>query len=532
MTPVDSLPATNSATETEPETKAVSVSNVMGEDELCLVERVPSPCGIVIFGASGDLTHRKLLPSLFSLVLAGGMPPHFYIVGVARTEMSDDAFRETVRTSLDTAGTAGTAAERAAFIKRCYYTSADYNTPSAYAALRDRLASLDKSEKTDGRHLFYLSTPPSLYEAVAHQLGAAGMASQRPDAWTRIVIEKPFGHDRASAEALNKAIHSVFEENQVYRIDHYLGKETVQNILMFRFANAIYEPIWNNKYIDQIQITAAESDGVEHRAGYYEQAGVVRDMFQNHLFQLLSLVAMEPPCSFEGDAVRDEKAKVMSSLVDYSLTELPKRVVRGQYAPGTLNGKPVSAYRAEQGVDPASCIETYAALRVEIENWRWVGVPFYLRSGKRMNRRVTEITVQFKHVPTSIFKPLLAEQIAANVLNFRIQPNEGITLQFEAKHPGSKLSMSSVNMNFDYEKAFGVKPPEAYARLFQDIMLGDQTLFARQDWLSSSWAFLDPVLDYWRAQKEKGLAFYPAGSWGPPEADKLLSKEGRKWLTA
>ncbi|HVO32270.1 MAG TPA: glucose-6-phosphate dehydrogenase [Elusimicrobiota bacterium] len=513
--------------QTPNETKPVSVSRVIAKEELCLLERVPSPCGIVIFGASGDLTHRKLLPALFSLVLDKLMPAGFYILGMARTPMSDDAFRETIQTSL---GTLGTPAERKDFAQRCHYMSADYGAPAAYNALRERLGALDRESRTNGRHLFYLSTPPSLYEAIAHQLGAAGLAGQKPDGWTRIVIEKPFGHDLASAQALSRSIHAVFEEDQIYRIDHYLGKETVQNILMFRFANAIYEPIWNHHYIDQVQITAAESDGVGHRAGYYEQAGALRDMFQNHLFQLLSLVAMEPPCSFDPDAVRGEKAKVMSSLVGLSLTDLPHRVVRGQYGPGTTPGGRAPGYRNEPGVRPDSAIETYAALRVEIDNWRWTGVPFYLRSGKRLQRRVTEIAVQFKHVPTSIFKPLMAEQITANVLHFRIQPNEGITLQFEAKHPGPKLCMSTVQMSFDYEQAFGIKPPEAYARLFQDVMLGDPTLFARQDWLTASWSFLDPVLDYWKSQRDKGLAFYPAGSWGPEEADRLLADEDRQWL--
>lgn len=504
-----------------------SVSRVITKEELCLMEQIPQPCGIVIFGASGDLTHRKLIPALLTLLKEKVMPKDFYVLGVARTAMTDEAFRKGLKEALSEA-TLKPLLEP--FIPHCYYLAGAYDDPKTYAALSQRLSALDQKHMAGGRRLFYLSTPPALYETIAKELGAAHLAQeqtshdrsrQNENSWVRLVVEKPFGSSRPSADALNRALHRVFRERQIYRIDHYLGKETVQNILMFRFANAIYEPVWNHNYIDHVQITAAETVGVEHRAGYYEGAGALRDMFQNHLFQLLSLVAMEPPSSFEADAVRDEKNKVLASLCTLDCGRNPSWAIRGQY----------EGYRKEHGVAASSTTETFAALRAEVENWRWHGVPFYLRSGKRMAARATEIAIQFKHVPTSIFKPLMADQMSANLLRFRIQPNEGISLQFEAKHPGPKLCMASVTMEFDYDQSFGVPPPEAYARLFLDIMLGDQTLFARQDWLACSWDYLDPILAFWNEKKEQGLLPYPPGSWGPQAAEDLLEKDGRAWLT-
>lgn len=504
------------------------VSKVLSKEELCLLEKVAEPCGIVIFGASGDLAHRKLIPSLFQLAKDGVLPRDYYVLGVARTALTDEAFRGKVEEDLRNQADTGLKAD---FIKRCVYLSGDYGDPKLYQSLDGRLSALDEAHGIHDRHLYYLSTPPQLYEAIAGHLGQAGLAKPRAQGWIRIVIEKPFGRDLASAEALNRSLHEVFREDQIYRIDHYLGKETVQNILMFRFANAVYEPLWNQKYIDHVQITAAETVGVEHRAGYYDQSGALRDMFQNHLFQLLSLVAMEPPSSMEADAMRDEKTKVLHSLRPIGPDEYSRLAVRAQYASGGLNGDPQPAYRSEEGVRPGSTTETFAALRVEVDNWRWRGVPFYLRSGKRLAKRVTEVVVQFKPVPTSVFKPLMADQLTPNILRFRIQPDEGISFGFEAKHPGPKLCLSSVTMNFNYQDAFGVGQPEAYARLFQDVMLGDQTLFSRNDWLNQSWSFLNPLLDYWAEEKQTGLAFYPAGSWGPREADELLTQEDRTWLT-
>jgi glucose-6-phosphate 1-dehydrogenase len=496
-----------------------SASKVITKDELCLMEQIPSPCGIVIFGASGDLAHRKLFPSLLQLIRDNVLPKKYYVLGVARTALSDDAFRKNIRESLKDSFPKEAVED---FLKHCSYVAGDYNARETYQKLSTHLDELDNQFGTDGRHLFYLSVPPTLYAPIAEQLGNAKLAHQdSSERWVRMVVEKPFGRDRRSAQTLNQALFRHFNENQIYRIDHYLGKETVQNILMFRFANAIFEPVWNHKYIDHVQITASESEGVGHRAGYYEQAGVLRDMFQNHLFQLLSLVAMEPPASFAPDAVRDEKSKVMASLTPFGLTDIEEKAVRGQY----------EGYRQEEGVKPNSTTETFAALRVEIDNWRWRRVPFYLRSGKNLAARETEIAVVFQHVPTSIFKPLVADQISPNTLRFRIQPDEGISLCFESKHPGPKLCMSTVTMQFDYEDAFRIQPPEAYARLFLDVMLGDPTLFARQDWLLRSWAFLDPLLDRWAEHEERGLAFYKPGSTGPHAAEELINKEGRKWLT-
>jgi glucose-6-phosphate 1-dehydrogenase len=507
--------------------QAVLASKIFTKEQLCLLEQIPEPCATVIFGASGDLAHRKLLPSLYHLATHGLMPKSFYIVGVARTEMTDEKFRETVRASLPKNGSSGDVEK---FVARCHYvTGDDYGSEDLYRRLSGRLSELDKAFDVHCRRVFYLSTPPSVYATIVNQLGASGLARADDEkGWVRVVIEKPFGSSLPTSEELNKALRSILAEEQIYRIDHYLAKETVQNILMFRFANIMFEPVWNRNFVDHIQITASEQLGVEHRAGYYEQAGVLRDMFQNHLLQLLSLIAMEPPTSLDADDVRGRRNDVLRSVPPLTEDFVRKNTIVSQYAPGTINGQRVPGYKEEKGVNPHSRIATFAAIRLEMENWRWQGVPFYLRSGKRLASREVSVSVHFKRVPTSIFKPLLADQLSPNVLRFRIQPDEGITMRFEAKHPGPKLCMSTVTMDFGYQETFKTPPPESYARLFQDSMLGDQTLFARSDSVQEAWRIIDPITDYW----EKGtqpIPTYPAGSWGPAESEELLSRDGRSW---
>jgi glucose-6-phosphate 1-dehydrogenase len=504
-------------------------SKIYTKEELCLLEGNPHPCGIIIFGASGDLTHRKLLPSLFHLAVHGLMPKAFHIVGVARTAMSHEAFREKVRESLP-ADADKTKLDD--FIKRCTYVAGDYDSSSTYADLKKILAESDKKFGINSCHMFYLSTPPSLYPVIISHLGVSGLAksSDADNSWVRVIIEKPFGDSFSSACHLNNEIQKVLKENQVYRIDHYLGKETVQNILMFRFANILFEPVWNRNFVDHVQITACEQLGVEHRAGYYEQSGVLRDMFQNHLLQLLAIIAMEPPSSLEADVVRDQRLAVLQAIRTMTPAEVKQNSVCGQYGDGVINGESVPAYRKEKGVNPQSRIPTYAAVKFEIDNWRWQGVPFYLRSGKRLAERQVEIAIQFKHVPTSIFKPLMADQMSPNILKFRIQPDEGISMGFEAKKPGPKLCMTTVMMDFGYQETFKTPPPESYARLFHDAMLGDQTLFSRSDGVQDSWRIIDPIINYWESKDGPAPDIYPSGSWGPESADRLLVKNGNTWM--
>lgn len=494
-------------------------------EALCLTETVPDPCAIVIFGASGDLARRKLIPSVFHLHSAGALPSGYRVVGVGRTPLSDEAFRESMRGALPAGAPA---AKTADFLDRLSYLAGDIQSPEFYSGLERRLAELSREHGLKGR-LFYLSTPPSAYPVIAERLAGAGLAADAPGAWSRIVIEKPFGYDLASARALNALVHKCFREDQVYRIDHYLGKETVQNLLMFRFANALFEPAWNRNHIDHVQITSFETLGVEHRAGYYDQAGVLRDMFQNHLTQLLAMIAMEPPARFSADAVRDKKVEIFKAVRPLTAEALERDLVLGQYAAGAAGGKPVPAYRDEPGVSAGSAAPTFAALKLEIDNWRWQGVPFYLRSGKRLGERLTEISVHFKRVPVSIFRPLDAEELCPNVLRFRIQPEESVSIRFEAKRPGPKLCLSPVSMNFSYRETFGAEPPEAYARLLLDAMAGDQTIFARADGVEECWRVLDPALKFADERGESALRFYPAGTWGPDAAGELLTRDGRGW---
>jgi glucose-6-phosphate 1-dehydrogenase len=476
-----------------------------------------TPATIVIFGASGDLTQRKLVPALHTLSCRELLSPNVCVLGVSRTEYSDEAFRDRLREGVMDYSRAQAGPQICdkwpTFAERYSYMPGDLDDDETYRRLQERLDQIKHELGTEGNVLFYLAVPPVLYPIIVEHLGRAGLDSSDAG-WRRIIVEKPFGHDLESARRLNDQIHAVFEENQVYRIDHYLGKETVQNIMTFRFANAIFEPLWNRNYIDHVQITVAEDVGVGHRAGYYEKAGVLRDMFQNHLMQLLTLTALEPPIDFEANALRDEKVKVLQAIP--SIAES----VRGQY----------QRYRDEPEVDADSTTATYAALKLHVNNWRWRGVPFYLRSGKRLKTKTTEISIQFKCVPHLMFPIERGEDITANVLSLCLQPDESIHLRFEAKEPGAGMQTRSVDMEFHYAKNFGAGTlPDAYERLLLDALQGDASLFARADEIEMAWALIDPVLAQWQSPDAPPLAAYEPGSWGPAEAQALLAQDGRAW---
>jgi glucose-6-phosphate 1-dehydrogenase len=492
------------------------------EGDLCEQERTPEPCTMVIFGASGDLSHRKLIPALYNLFCDQRLPSRFCIVGASRTEMDDNVFRANMRRKLADAGADLKAWET--FAARLYYQVISYDDPSSYAALGRRLAELEQKHGTGGNRIINLAIPPSLYAAVARQLGRAGLAAEdtRQGRWTRLVVEKPFGYDLQSARELNEAIHGGFREHQVFRIDHYMAKQTVQNILVFRFANAIFEPLWNRNYIDHVRINASEDLGVENRAGYYERSGVLRDMFQNHMMELLALVAAEPPSLFAADWVRDKKAELFRSLRPFSNED--SHLVLGQYDWGLVGGKRLKGYREEAGVDPRSITPTYALMRVFIDNWRWQGVPFYITSGKRLKRKVTRIDIQFKTIPHSMFRQVIGGDIGSNRLIIGIYPQETIFLNFHSLKPGPRFCLRTGGLHFSFNKGQEDAGLEAYEKALLDVLVGDQTLFWRQDELELCWSFFDPVLDSCERcdDRFKVLHPYPAGSLGPQAALDML----------
>ena len=499
------------------------------------IEPTPGPTTLVIFGASGDLTRRKLFPALYHLSRGRRMPAQLAVIGVGRTALDDEAFRRQFIDSLkESAGPeAATDDVAKSLATRLSYVSGALDDPELYRRLQTRLKESDAA----GGALFYLAIPPTVYATVIEHLGTSGLATPEGRGWRRVIIEKPFGTDLASARELNHLAHQHFHEEQVFRIDHYLGKETVQNLMVFRFGNGMFEPIWNRRYIDHVQITAAETVGVEHRAAYYEGAGALRDMVQNHLLQLLSLVAMEPPITFSAESVRDRKMDALLAVQPLvaSASEAgagaDRSVVRAQYGAGWVNGTEVPAYRTEPGVDGASVTETFVALKLHLDNWRWAGVPFYVRTGKRLPKRTTEIAIQFKKPPLEIFRRVTQTDVAPNLLIINVQPDEGISLRFEAKLPGTRMQIAPVMMNFRYRTTFGGEVPEAYETLLLDAMLGDATLFGRHDFVEASWALITPVHEAWRAHATPRIPTFEAGEWGPQEADQLIERDGRRWRT-
>jgi glucose-6-phosphate 1-dehydrogenase len=490
---------------------------------------VPQPCAIVIFGATGDLTHRKLIPALYNLAADGDLPPAVAVIGFARRPKTDAQFRNELGESTKQFSRQEVRDDIwKTFSQAIFYHQSEFKDESGYQSLAKRLDQIDEERGTRGNRLFYFAAGPEQFETILKNLKTAGLNKAKEGSWARVIIEKPFGRDLASAKELNRVVSYSFSEDQTYRIDHFLGKETAQNILVLRFANAIFEPIWNARYIDHIQITAAETLGVEGRAGYYETAGALRDMVQNHLLQLLCLVAMEAPTDLGADSIRDEKVKVVRSLRRYRPDEIAKWVVRGQYTAGAINAEPVPPYREEERVNSNSETETYVALRLLLDTWRWSDVPIYLRVGKRLPKSATEISVHFKKAPMVLFNRDSIEH-DQNVLVIRIQPDEGISLRMMAKIPGTSLRIEPVKMDFHYGTSFGKASPEAYERLLLDAMSGDPTLFARRDEVEEAWAFIDTIENAWREKSSPPLTFYPAGSWGPEEADELLARDGREW---
>lgn len=483
---------------------------------------------MIIFGASGDLTKRKLIPALYNLKESNLLADEFAVLGVARAEMRDEEFRQRLRDDMNEFATDEVDPETWKWLEeRLYYLSGDFEDDQTYVRLKTRLKEIDEERNAGGNYLFYLASAPDYFASVVRRIGSADLTREEHGQWRRVIIEKPFGRDLESARKLNQEVKLVLNESQIYRIDHYLGKETVQNIMVFRFGNGIFEPIWNRRYIDHVQITAAETVGVEQRGAYYESAGALRDMVPNHLLQLITLTAMEPPISFEPNAVRDEQAKILHAI-HLSPEEVETRVIRGQYDAGEIAGKNVPAYRSEPNVAPDSNVETFIALKLLIDNWRWADVPFYLRTGKRLGARDTEIAIQFKRAPLTLFRDTAIEKLTTNRLVLHIQPDEGISLRLGAKVPGPTVNIGAVDMGFDYEDYFGDTPSTGYERLLHDCMEGDATLFQRADQVEAGWAVVAPIQEVW-GRTAPQFPNYKAGSWGPKEADDLLARDGREW---
>jgi glucose-6-phosphate 1-dehydrogenase len=490
----------------------------------------PDPCAMILFGAGGDLTKRKLIPAIYNLAKSKLLPEQFAIVGVSIEPFSHEEFRRQMTDDIQQYSVDGVDQPSWDwFVKRLYYISGDFKDPQLYKRLGEILGQVEKEHATLGNCLFYLATSPQFFTTIIQQLGAAGLTAEEGHKWKRVVIEKPFGHDLASAVALNRAVGEVLEEKQIYRIDHYLGKETVQNILAFRFANGIFEPVWNRRYVDHVQVTVAEELGVELRGGYYETAGALCDMVPNHIFQLITLCAMEPPISFDAEAVHDEQTKVLRAIQALSPERVLEQAVRGQYGDGFIDDSHVAAYRAEPQVAPGSHTPTYVAMALHIDNWRWADVPFYLRTGKRLPQRVTQIVIRFRRPPFVLFRNTSVDKIAPNELVINIQPNEGISLSFEAKIPGPAVRLGAVNMDFQYSDYFGATPSTGYETLLYDCMMGDPTLFQRADMVEAAWTVVQPILDVWKALPPRDFPNYAAGAWGPKQADELLRRQGREW---